>query len=183
MIGLANYMARAALVLSLIGLWSPAGSAQDLVIVRSRQEFAARGLDPNLKERITRGQLVFQFGRPGRSKTGFYPYQTVIVYPSGYSNRRDSPFTGKDASGNLYFHGYPVTPSGWISVKVEPSDAEVLINGLPVKVDADSGTSLKTGFPVGIHTVEVKKPGLKSYEGEIEVRQAADVQLDIKLTR
>jgi hypothetical protein len=180
---LTNYAARMALISGLIVLSSFSASAQNLVIVRSGQELAARGLDPSLKERISRGQLVFQFGTPLRNKTGFYPYQTVIVYPAAYATRRELQFTGKDASGNLYFHGYPVAPSGWISVRVDPPDAEVLINGLPVMVDANSGISVKTGFPVGIHTVEVHRQDLKSYEGEIELKQASEVRIDIKLTK
>jgi PEGA domain len=73
--------------------------------------------------------------------------------------------------------------SGWISVKVEPRDAAVLINGHAISVDANSGRSEKAGYTVGLHSIEVRKQGLTSYEGEVEVRAASEVHLDIKLTK
>jgi hypothetical protein len=158
-------------------------SAEDLVIVRSIQELAARGFDDRLRGRMARGHLSFHFGDRRRGRPSRYPYQTVIVYPKGYVDRGDSQYSGKDASGNLYFNGYPVVPSGWISVKVEPRDAAVLINGHSISVDANSGRSEKAGYIVGLHSVEVRKPGLTSYEGEVEVRPASEVHLDIKLTK
>jgi hypothetical protein len=168
-----------ALLLSV--LWLPS-SAEDLVIVRSTQELAARGFDDRLKHRIARGQLLFHFDGRGRNRLGNYPYQTLIVYPKSYTTG-GSQYTGKDAAGNLYFHGHPVVPSGWISVRVEPRDAAVLINGHSVTVDANSGLAEKTGYIVGMHSVEVRKQGLTSYEGEVEVRPASVVHLDIKLTK
>jgi PEGA domain len=169
-----------ALVLSVLRLPT---SAEDLVIVRSTQELASRGFDDRLRGRIARGHLSFHFGAGRRSRPSNYPYQTVIVYPRGYTNRGDSQYSGKDASGNLYFNGYPVVPSGWISVKVEPRDAAVLINGHSISMDANSGRSEKAGYTVGLHSVEVRKPGLTPYEGEVEVRPASEVHLDIKLTK
>ena len=167
----------------LIGLFAFPAVAQDLIIVRSRQEFISRGLEPALKEKISRGRLMFRFGVPGTNRSAYDPYQMVIVYPQSYSNRRESTFTGKDASGTLYFHGYPVAPSGWISIKVEPSDAEVLVDGHAVKVDGNSGLVAKVGHPLGQHTVEARKPGFQPYVGEVEIRQASEVHLDIKLAK
>jgi hypothetical protein len=105
------------------------------------------------------------------------------VYPKSYGNNQESQYTGKDTVGNVYFRGYPVIPSGWIRVRVEPSDAAVLINGHFVSVDASSGVSLRTGYQVGIHTVQVHRQGLTSYEGEVEVRPGNEIYLDIKLTK
>ena len=166
-----------------LGVLSFPALAQDLIIVRPRQEFISRGLEPALKEKISRGRLVFRFGVPGTNRPAYDPYQMVVVYPQSYSNQRESTFTGKDASGALYFHGYPVAPSGWITMKVEPSDAEVLVDGHPVKVDGHSGLVAKVGHPLGQHTVEVRKPGFQPYVGEVEIRQASEVHLDIKLTK
>lgn len=158
-------------------------TAEDLVIVRPRTEFMSHGLERNLRERIARG-AVFHLGptfAPGR---GYGNYETVVVYPQAYgNNNRDPGVTGKDASGALYFHGYPITPSGWISVKVEPADAEVLVDGYPIKLDASSGLSPRLGYLVGKHTIEARKKGLEPYSGEIEIRQANDVHIDVKLTK
>lgn len=158
-------------------------AAQDLVVVRSKKEFESRGLEPNLKERISRGNVIFQFAHPRAVSRPYDPYQTVIVYPKSYSNKRDSGLTGKDESGTLYFRGYPVAPSGWISVKVQPVDSEVFVDGHSLKVDPKSGVSEKIGYIVGRHLVEARKPGLEPYSAEIDIRQANDVHIDIKLIK
>ena len=167
--------------LVLSGLFSFSALAQDLIIVRPGQEFVSRGLEPIAREKFSRGRLVFQFGSQRARRPAYDPYHTVIVYPQSYSNRQ--PFTGKDASGSLYFSGYPVVPAGSIKIKIEPSDAAVFVNGHPVKIDAASGSSEPVGYPVGQHKVEARKPGFTPYEGEVEIKQATEVHLDIKLTR
>jgi hypothetical protein len=108
-------------------------------------------------------------------------YETVIVYPQAYSDRHQPSFTGKDANGTLYFGGYAVVPSGWIRFQVQPADAEVLLNGRPVTVNPHSGLSSRIGVLIGSYLVEARKPGFRTYMGEIEVRQASEVQIDIKL--
>jgi hypothetical protein len=168
----------------LIGLFSLPALAQDLLIVRPRQEFISRGLEAGVKDRISRGRFVFHFGGvPGANRGAYDPYQTVIVYPYSQSRQRESTFTGRDASGSLYFRGYPIVPAGSISVKVEPADAEVLIDGYPVIVDVNSGLSEKVGYPVGQRKLEARKPGFKPYAGHVEIRQASEIHLDIKLTQ
>ena len=167
----------------LIGVFSLPALAQDLLIVRPRQEIISRGLEPGLKEKISRGRFVFvHIGTPGTNPAVYEPYQTVIVYPYSHPRHRESNFTGRDAKGSLYFRGYPVVPAGSISVKVEPSDAEVLIDGYALKVDATSGFSEKVGYPAGQHKLEARKSGFKPYAGEVEIRQASEIHLDIKLT-
>ena len=168
-------------LLLLTGLFSFPAVAQNLIIVRPGQEFVSRGLEPSAKEKFSRGRLVFQFGSQRARRPAYDPYHTVIVYPHSYSNRQ--PFTGKDASGSLYFSGYPVAPAGSITVKIEPSDAAVFVDGHLVKIDAASGSSEPAGYSVGHHKVEASKPGFTPYEGEVEIKQASEVHLDIKLTR
>ena len=166
----------------LTGLFSLPALAQDLIIVRPGQEFVSRGLEPISKEKFSRGRLVFQFGSQRAKRPAYDPYNTVIVYPHPSSNGRPS-FSGKDATGSLYFRGYPIVPAGSIRVRVEPSDAEVLIDGHAVKVDGNSGLSEKVGYPVGQHKLEARKAGFKPYAGEIDLRQASEIHLDIKLTQ
>ena len=167
--------------LLLSGLFSFPALAQNLIIVRPGHEFVSRGLEPIAKEKFSRGRLVFQFGSQRARQPAYDPYHTVIVSPHSYSNRQ--PFTGKDASGSLYFSGYPVVPAGSITVKIEPSDAAVFVDGHLVKIDAASGSSEPAGYPVGQHKVEARMPGFMPYEGEVEIKQASEVHLDIKLTR
>ena len=173
---------RSALPLFILVVLCIQAVAQDLVIVRSRKEIASNKLDPSLNDKINRGQVVFRGGLPG-VRNGPDPYQTVIVYPQPNSAPREQSFTGKDANGNLYYRGYPVAPSGWISAKVEPADAEVLVDGRPVSLDRASGISEKMGMLTGKHKVEARKTGFKPYVGEVEVRQASEVRLDIKLVK
>jgi hypothetical protein len=166
-----------------IGLFSLPALAQDLLIVRPRQEIISRGLEPGLKEKLSRGRFVlFHIGAPGTKRPVYEPYQAFIVYPYSHPRQRQSNFTGRDASGSLYFGGYPVVSAGSISVKVEPSDAEVLIDGYALKVDTNSGFSEKVGYPVGQHKLEARKSGFKPYAGEVEIKQASEIHLDIKLT-
>jgi hypothetical protein len=145
-------------------------TAQDLMIVRPKTEFISGGLDRNLRERIARGSVFHPFA-PGR---GYGSYETVVVYPQSYTNNRQEPgYTG----------GYPVTPSGWISVKVDPADAEVFVDGHPIKLDPSSGLSPKLGYLVGKHTIDARRKGLETYSGEVEIRQANEVHIDVKLTK
>jgi PEGA domain len=176
-----NAVSAGVTLLLLTGLFFSSALAQDLIIVRPGQEFISRGFEPIGKEKFSRGRLVFQFGAERARRPGYDPYHTLIVYHHSYSNRQ--PFTGKDASGSLYFGGYPVVPAGSLKVKIEPSDAAVFVDGHPVKIDAASGSSEPVGYPVGQHKVEARKSGFTPYEGEVEIRQASEVHLDIKLAQ
>jgi hypothetical protein len=167
----------------LIGCLSLPALAQDLLIVRPRQEIISRGLEPDLKKKISRGRFVlFHIGAPGTKRRLYEPYQAFIVYPYSHSGQHESNSTWVDASGSLCFGGYPVVSAGSISVKVEPSDAEVLIDGYALKVDTNSGFSEKVGYRVGQHKLEARRSGLKPYAGEVEIKQASEIHLDIKLT-
>jgi len=72
-------------------------------------------------------------------------------------------------------------PSGWLRIQVEPSAAQVLIDGFPAAVDQTSGSTGTIGVPVGSHLIEVLQPGFETYRAEVEVKQARDVVLQIKL--
>jgi hypothetical protein len=148
-------------------------AAEDLVIVRPKTEFVGGGLDRNLRDRIARGN-VFHFGAPLIPGRGYGSYETVVVYPQSYTNNRQEP---------EYRGSYPVTPSGWISVKVDPADAEVLVDGHPLKVDPSSGLSQKKGYLVGRHTIEARKKGMEPYSGEVEIRQATELHIDVQLSQ
>lgn len=65
--------------------------------------------------------------------------------------------------------------------QVEPPDATVLIDGFPIVIDPTSGISANKGLPVGLHLLEVYKAGLQKYQSEVEVKQAREIFLRIKL--
>jgi hypothetical protein len=157
--------------------------AQNLIVIRSRSDIAARRFDPVINDRIARDRLVFH-GDDARIRADRAPYQIAVFYPAAaVPPPQEQGFSGADERGNLYFKGYRVTPSGWISARVNPTDATLLVDGRPLTIDRNSGLSETIGILVGRHRVEARRDGFKPYVGDIEVRQAGQVQLDIKLIK
>jgi hypothetical protein len=91
--------------------------------------------------------------------------------------------SGTDPSGSLYINGYRVLPSGWLRIQVEPVDAEVVIDGLTIPIDMGSGISDSMGLLIGFHQVEVRKPGLQPYRSEVEIKQARETFLQLRLSQ
>lgn len=117
--------------------------------------------------------------RWGSNPRGYYSASPALVAP--YPNTPQESFSGTDPSGAFYVKGYRVLPSGWLRIQVEPTDAEVMVDGFPISIDQASGTSSSLGFPVGQHQVEASKRGLQSYQSEVEIKQAREVVLWITL--
>jgi len=138
--------------------------------------------------RRSRSHFFFHLGHPwGRHARGnfyppVYPPQIVAPYTGATQEFPRAPFSGTDRSGALYVEGYRVLPSGWLRIHVEPTDAEVLVDGFPVSIDRASGTSSSLGFPVGPHQLEVRKSGFQAYQSEGEIKQAREVLLRIWLS-
>ena len=59
--------------------------------------------------------------------------------------------------------------------------AQVLIDGFPAAVDQTSGITGAIGVPAGSHLIEVLQTGFETYRAEVEVKQAREVVLRIKL--
>ena len=117
----------------------------------------------------------------GRGPWGYYPVPPVgapYFMSDEVSNER---FSGTDASGALYIDGYRVMPSGWLRVQVKPTAAQVLIDGFPAAIDQTSGITGAIGVPIGSHVIEVLQTGFEPYRAEVEVKQAREVLLRIKL--
>lgn len=138
--------------------------------------------------RGSRVNFFFQLGRQPFLTAPFAPSPWGYNYPPAMSQYPVSPqeipqqgLSGTDASGALYVGGYRVLPSGWLRVHIEPTDAEVLIDGFPVSVDSASGVSSSLGFPVGKHQIEVLKSGFQPYQSEVEVMKARESRLEIRL--
>lgn len=140
--------------------------------------------------RRSRSHFFFQFGHhqfghhgiPGR--WGYFIPPTVGVPYSGTPQEvPQAGFSGTGASGALYVDGYRILPSGWLRVQVEPADATVLIDGFPSAVDRNRGASASMGLPVGSHLVEAYKEGFQKYQSEVEVKQATETNLVLRLGR
>jgi hypothetical protein len=70
---------------------------------------------------------------------------------------------------------------GVLSIRVQPADAEVLIDG--EAWDSPAGSRLVVQLAPGRHRVEVKKTGFNTYNEEILIRAGATLTLNVSLLR
>jgi len=70
---------------------------------------------------------------------------------------------------------------GSIAVRVQPVDAEVLIDG--DRWEASSGERVLVHLSDGMHRVEVRKPGYVPYTSSVRIRTGETVTLNVSLTR
>jgi len=71
---------------------------------------------------------------------------------------------------------------GAIAVRVQPSDAEVLVDG--ERWDASgAGERLTIQLPEGAHRVEVRKAGFRAFSGVVPVRRGETATLNVSLTQ
>jgi hypothetical protein len=76
--------------------------------------------------------------------------------------------------------GQPGAAYGSLSVRVQPVDAEVSIDGEPWR--GSSGTDrLVIELSEGSHTVEIRKPGFRTYVTQVEIRHGETAQLNVSL--
>ncbi|HMK65890.1 MAG TPA: PEGA domain-containing protein [Thermodesulfobacteriota bacterium] len=80
-------------------------------------------------------------------------------------------------SGN---YGRNAQGSGWIHVDVNPPDAEVFLNGLPM---GREGNAYEEGVLVGRYKVEVKKEGYLDHTQFVDVYPAAMERIKINLRK
>jgi hypothetical protein len=73
-------------------------------------------------------------------------------------------------------------PSGTLSIRVEPADAQILIDGQPWAGDA-SKMPLAIQLPAGRRTIEVRKDGYQSYVQDVLISRDRTLSLDVVLTR
>jgi hypothetical protein len=73
-------------------------------------------------------------------------------------------------------------PSGTLSIRVEPADAQILIDGQPWSGDP-SKMPIAIDLPTGRHTIEVRKDGYKSYVQAVLVSRGRTLSLHVVLTR
>jgi hypothetical protein len=113
----------------------------------------------------------------------YYPPAMSIAYPVSPQEIPQQSFSGTDSQGVLYVDGYRVLPSGWLRVHVEPTDAEVLVDGFPISINSASGVSSSLGFPVGKHHVRVRRAGFQEFHSEVVIMQAREFPLEIRLSQ
>jgi hypothetical protein len=70
---------------------------------------------------------------------------------------------------------------GSLSVRVQPLDAEVIVDGEPWK--SPEAGSITLQLSEGTHKVEVRKDGYRTYAAEVRVRRGDTTSLNVSLTR
>ena len=70
---------------------------------------------------------------------------------------------------------------GSIAIRVQPSDAEVLIDGQ--RWDGAAGRALVVQLAAGSHGVEVRREGYRSYTAQVEVRRGETSPINVSLSK
>ena len=94
------------------------------------------------------------------------------VPPSGGDPRSMPP---PDARG-----GQPSGPYGSVSIRVQPADVEVTVDG-EVWRGAMGQERLVIDLAEGSHTVEIRKPGYRTYVSQVDVRRGETATLNVSL--
>jgi hypothetical protein len=76
----------------------------------------------------------------------------------------------------------PASPFGILTVRVEPTDAQIVIDGETWLATADLD-ALVMHVPAGRHVVEVRKDGYHPFRVEVELSEGAATALNVRLTR
>jgi hypothetical protein len=71
---------------------------------------------------------------------------------------------------------------GQLAVRVQPSDAEVFINGEPWRAPAGAERLLVFLSP-GTHRIEIRKEGFDSFVTAVEIRRGEVTPLNVSLAR
>jgi hypothetical protein len=95
--------------------------------------------------------------------------------PRGRPVRPGTPVQG--VSGDR-----PASPFGMLALRLEPSDAEVLIDGEAMP-GFDVGPDLVIHLTAGWHKFEVRRDGYQTFRTDIELSEGATTRLNIRLVR
>jgi hypothetical protein len=94
--------------------------------------------------------------------------------PQGPPPERPLPEQYPPAAGDSRF--------GQLAIRVQPSDAEVLIDGEPWRYAAGADR-LVVQLAAGTHRVEIRKDGYDSYVSAVEIRRGETVVFNVSLSR
>jgi len=128
-------------------------------------------------------------GAPGQSsQTAPYPYPPQQGGPNRYPPQgAQGPPPGAYPPQGAYPppDQYPQQPgerSSSLSIRVQPADAEVMIDG--ERWDGSpTGERLVVQVAPGVHHVEVRRDGYRTYQSDITVRPGDTSNVNISLTR
>jgi len=78
--------------------------------------------------------------------------------------------------------GQPASPFGILTVRVDPADAQIAIDG-EVWLATEALNEITLHVPAGRHLLEVRKDGYETFRVEIELAEGAATSLNVRLTR
>ena len=70
---------------------------------------------------------------------------------------------------------------GSVAIRVQPSDAEVLIDG--ARWDGATGKAVVVQLAAGSHRVEIRKDGYRSYTAQVDVRGGETSPINVSLSK
>jgi PEGA domain-containing protein len=121
--------------------------------------------------------------RPQRQQPqGPPPYEPPVGPPPQYQYRAPAgppPAESRDPNQVQVEPG--ADRFGSIAVRVQPADAEVLIDG--DRWEASNGERVLVHLSDGMHRVEVRKPGYVPYTSSVRIRTGETVTLNVSLTK
>lgn len=127
-------------------------------------------------------------GDPGESRPVPAPGSTGPTSrraPSGsvqaYPPRRDDPERPPRGDEPPPQRGDESREYGAIAIRVQPVDAEVIVDG--ERWDSPQAGDLTLQLSEGTHRVDVRKSGFRSYSTEIRVRRGQTTTLNVSLSR
>jgi hypothetical protein len=106
------------------------------------------------------------------------PPNQPLMRPRGAGPGRGAPPPMRQPAGP----GAPEASFGAVSIRVQPADAEVLVDG--ERWSGSTGQDrLVVQLPEGRHHVEVRKDGFENFSGDIDIHRAETIPLNISLLR
>jgi hypothetical protein len=109
--------------------------------------------------------------RPTPSGAPARPYRRPDPYPPPAARRVPEPPQAAVESQEY----------GAIAVRVQPADAEVVVDG--ERWESPDAGDLTLQLAEGLHRVEIRKDGFRTYSAEIRVRRGETSSLNVSLTK
>lgn len=135
--------------------------------------------------RTFREKFLFRPGQTVKLRHTMEPAQAgeAIERPKPAEGARATPApTGRGTGGRPPRPGPASSTFGSIAIRVQPRDAEVLIDGERWQVPPEDAR-LVVQVSDGPHRVEIRKEGYRPYEMTVQVRRGETVPLNVNLSR
>ena len=72
---------------------------------------------------------------------------------------------------------------GTLAIRVQPGDAEILIDGERWDGSAEGGSRLSVELGEGPHRIEIRREGYRSYTANVRIRRGQTETLNVSLTK